>query len=57
VICTTDAVFPPDPEVRALVERVPGEKRYLELDSPYGHMASGVEWRRLEGELRWLLEG
>ena len=44
-------------EVRALVERVPGEKRYLELDSPYGHMASGVEWRRLEGELRWLLEG
>ena len=57
VICTTDAVFPPDPEVRALVVKVPGEKRYLELDSPYGHMASGVEWRRLEGELRWLLEG
>jgi homoserine O-acetyltransferase len=29
--------------------------RYHELDSPYGHMAPGVEWRQLEDDLRWLL--
>lgn len=56
VVCTTDAVFPPDPAVRALLEQVPGPLRYLELDSPYGHMASGVEWRRLVPELQWLLQ-
>ena len=40
-----------------LLQRVQAPVRYLELDSPYGHMASGVEWRRLEGELRWMLDG
>jgi homoserine O-acetyltransferase len=55
VVCTTDAIFPPDPQVRPLLQRTRGARRYLELDSPYGHMASGVEWRRLEPELRWLL--
>ena len=33
-----------------------GPLRYRELDSPYGHMASGVEWQRLEEDLRWLLD-
>lgn len=55
VVCTTDAIFPPDPQVREQVGRTRGESRYLELDSPYGHMASGVEWKRLAPELRWLL--
>lgn len=55
VVCTTDAVFPPNPAIEALVRSVPAQTRYVELDSPYGHMASGVEWRRLEADLRWLL--
>jgi homoserine O-acetyltransferase len=55
VVCTTDTVFPPDPRVRELLQRTRGARRYLELESPYGHMASGVEWQRLESELRWLL--
>jgi len=54
-VCTTDAIFPPDPQTRALLARRPGQTRYLELDSPYGHMASGAEWRRLDPELRWLM--
>ena len=56
MVCTTDAIFPPDPAVRALLGAVPGPLRYRELDSPYGHMASGVEWPRLEDDLRWLLD-
>jgi homoserine O-acetyltransferase len=55
VVCSTDAIFPPDPAIEAIVRSVPVPVRYLELDSPFGHMASGVEWRRLEPELRWLL--
>ncbi|NML44143.1 alpha/beta fold hydrolase [Ramlibacter sp. G-1-2-2] len=55
VVCTTDKIFPPDPAVTQALDQVRGEKRYRELDSPYGHMASGVEWRRLEDDLRWLL--
>ncbi|WP_066158234.1 alpha/beta fold hydrolase [Hydrogenophaga pseudoflava] len=56
MVCTTDAIFPPDPAVRTLLGAVPGPLRYRELDSPYGHMASGVEWQRLEEDLRWLLD-
>lgn len=55
VVCTTDVIFPPDAETRRLLQQVPGPKRYLELESPYGHMASGIEWRRLVPELQWLL--
>lgn len=55
MVCTTDAIFPPDPQIKALVENMPAPHRYVELDSPFGHMASGVEWQRLEEDLRWLL--
>ena len=55
VIGSTDAVFPPEDETPRLLKQAKGETRYLVLESPYGHMASGVEWRRLEGELRWML--
>jgi len=55
VVGSTDAVFPPDPATRALVEALPVPVRYRELDSPYGHLASGVEWRRLQPDLRWML--
>ena len=55
VVGSTDAVFPPDPAVRARVEALQVPVRYRELDSPYGHLASGVEWRRLQPDLRWML--
>jgi homoserine O-acetyltransferase/O-succinyltransferase len=56
MVCTTDVIFPPDPAIRSLLNDVKGPLRYRELDSPYGHMASGVEWKRLENDLRWLLD-
>ena len=55
VQCTTDAIFPPDEATQALLKQVPGPTRFHALDSPYGHMAPGVEWRQLEDDLYWLL--
>ena len=55
MICTTDAVFPPNEDVTRLVKSIPAPTRYVEIDSPYGHMASGVEWKRLQPDLRWML--
>lgn len=55
VQCTTDAIFPPDDDARARLARLATPARFIALDSPYGHMASGVEWRRLEEPFRWLL--
>ena len=55
VVGSTDAVFPPDPAVRALLDTLSVPLRYRVLESPYGHMASGVEWRRLQPDLRWML--
>lgn len=55
VVGSTDAVFPPDAATRLRVEGLPVPVRYRELDSPYGHLASGVEWRRLQPDLRWML--
>lgn len=34
-----------------------GTCRYVELERPYGHMACGIEWGRLQPELRWMLDG
>jgi homoserine O-acetyltransferase len=56
VVGSTDKVFPPAEATRQLLTQVRTQTRYLELDSPYGHMASGVEWKRLEPELRGLLD-
>ena len=56
VQCTTDAIFPPDDEARAQLAALPQPTRFVALDSPYGHMAPGVEWRRLEEHLRWLID-
>ncbi len=55
VQCTTDAIFPPEAATTALLEQVAGPVRFHALDSPYGHMAPGIEWRQLEDDLRWLL--
>lgn len=56
LVCTTDAVFPPDAQVTELLQSIRPPLRYVELDSPYGHMASGVEWKRLQPDLCWLLQ-
>lgn len=56
VQCTTDAIFPPDDDARARLAALPQATRFVALDSPYGHMAPGVEWRRLEEHLRWLID-
>lgn len=55
MVCTSDAIFPPDAQVRELLQQLKPPLRYVELDSPYGHMASGVECKNLEPDLRWLL--
>lgn len=54
-VCSTDALFPPDDQTRQLVESLPGEARYIVIESPYGHMASGLDWKKFEPELAWLL--
>lgn len=54
--CTTDAIFPPDADARARLAARPWPSRFEVLDSPYGHMAPGVEWARLEEPIRWLLQ-
>lgn len=53
--CTTDRIFPPNDETKRLLARIQAPTRYLEMDSPYGHMASGVEIARWAPELPWLL--
>lgn len=53
--CSTDQVFPPSAEARQLLARIRAPTRYVELDSPYGHMASGTDIARWQPELGWLL--
>ena len=52
---TTDAIFPAAAASRELLARVPAPTRYVALDSPYGHMAAGVEAARWSHEIAWLL--
>ena len=54
---TTDRIFPPDAAVAARLQTLSVPVRYQEIDSPYGHMASGVEWRQIEEPMRWLIDG
>lgn len=56
VQCTTDKVFPADQASRQLLARIPAPTKYVELDSPYGHMASGVELSKWQSGIGWLLE-
>lgn len=57
VQCSTDAIFPPDEGSRALLATLQAPARFAVLDSPWGHMAPGPEWRWLEPQLRWLIDG
>jgi homoserine O-acetyltransferase len=56
VQCTTDKVFPANPDSRRLLKYIAAPTRYVTLDSPYGHMASGVELNKWQGEIAWLLQ-
>ena len=53
--CTTDRIFPSNEASKRLLSSIPAPTRYHELDSPYGHMASGVELARWQHEIAWLL--
>ena len=55
VLASTDQLFPPGPEVEALLPRFGGPVTYRVLETPYGHLASGVEWRKWEDDFRALL--
>lgn len=51
----TDSIFPPSTEVRHQLTKSVRSLTYLELDTPYGHSASGVELPQWEGALESLL--
>ena len=55
VQATTDATFPANDATRDDLVRVPAPTRHVALDSPFGHMAAGVEASRWQHEIAWLL--
>jgi homoserine O-acetyltransferase/O-succinyltransferase len=57
VLSTTDALFPPTlaPEVMARLKRPGVDARYVELDSPHGHLALNVDADKWTPALRSFL--
>ena len=55
VISQTDRLFPPSIEVSQQLAAALPELTYLELETPYGHSASGVELHQWEHALKDLL--
>ena len=55
VLASSDTLFPPSPEVEVLLARIGGPVTYRVLETPYGHLASGVEWQQWQDDLRALL--
>ncbi|WP_416401786.1 alpha/beta fold hydrolase [Alicycliphilus denitrificans] len=51
----TDQIFPPSAEVRRQLAQLPIQPIYIELDTPFGHAASGVELHQWEPALIQLL--
>lgn len=51
----SDTVLPPFPEFRDELENGISDVTYLELQTPYGHSASGVELHQWEGALEDML--
>ncbi len=52
----SDQIFPPDPQAHALLRQVLGERLiWREIETPYGHLASGLESAQWEPALRQLL--
>lgn len=56
VQCTSDKVFPANDVTRQRLANMPAPTRYVTLDSPYGHMASGVAIEQWQDEIAWLLQ-
>lgn len=60
VISTTDPLFPPEASNLARLDRLPrgrNQYHYLEIDSRYGHLASGVDHAKWSGALADLIWG
>lgn len=57
VISSSDRIFPPDVEVERMVQAntAADARVYLNLQSDYGHVASGADWLKWEPHLRQLL--
>jgi homoserine O-acetyltransferase len=54
---STDRVFPPDAQVHAQLRAAWGERlAWRVIDTPYGHLASGLECAQWEPDLRRLLQ-
>ena len=51
----SDSVVPPRAEVRDDLVKSVSDLTYIELQTPYGHSASGVELHQWEGALEHLL--
>jgi homoserine O-acetyltransferase len=58
VIARTDVLFPPEiaPDVMARLKAVGIDAEYFEIDTEYGHTASGADWGKWEAPLRRFLE-
>jgi len=54
-VSSTDVLFPPNEEAPRLLDSLSVETRYTVLQSKYGHMASGLDWKKMEPEIAWLL--
>jgi len=52
----TDIIFPCTPEVQDHLKRFPNKLYYVEIDSNFGHSASGIEVHQWEPTLRQILE-
>lgn len=56
VIASSDRLFAPDPSMRAEMETLGGPLTYLEMETPFGHQASGPAHALWSPALRDLLE-
>ena len=58
VLSRTDAAFPPSlaAEVMPLLSSAGVDAEYAEIDSPYGHLASGIDAGKWSGTLRSFME-
>ena len=58
VLSRTDAAFPPSlaAEVMPLLRSAGVDAEYAEIDSPYGHLASGIDAEKWSGKLRSFME-
>lgn len=58
VLSTTDRLFPPSlaPDVMNRFAQARVDAQYVELESDFGHLASGLDWQKWEPALRTFLQ-